>query len=144
MLSTGIDLTDIRRCSHGLVSSDPPELATSPEFRADMVRARKAKHWTQKQLGARVGTSQNIISLIESGEITSSGYVLPICKALGIAPPQFHENEEQKHWSQLGHLLSAKSPKQFRRALALVESMLEDAGESEAAGPSGNGTPVRK
>lgn len=95
-----------------------------------MVTARKAKRLTQKQVGARVGTSQNIVSLIESGEIESSSYILPICKYLGIAPPQFHESEDQRQWAQLGHLLRAKSPRQFKRALALVESMIEDAADA--------------
>lgn len=95
-----------------------------------MVAARKAKHLTQKQLGARVGTSQNIISLIESGEVEGSSYILPICKHLGIAPPQFHESEDQRLWSQLGHQLRTKNQRQFRRALALVESMIEDADEA--------------
>jgi transcriptional regulator with XRE-family HTH domain len=91
-----------------------------------MVTARRAKRLTQKQLGSRVGTSQNIVSLIESGEIESSSYILPICKQLGIAPPQFHESEEQKLWTQLGHMLRLKNRKQFRRVLALVESMVQD------------------
>jgi len=96
-----------------------------------MIAGRKAKHLTQAQVGARVGTSQNMISLIESGEVESSSYILPICKLLGVAPPQFHETEEQKLWSQLGYLLNIKSKRQFRRALALVESMLEDTGETD-------------
>lgn len=127
-----IDPTDIRRCSY-VVVADPPEIATNAEWRATMVRARKAKHLSQKQLGARVGTSQNIISLIESGEVGSSSYILKICKVLGIAPPQFHGDEDQKHWARLGYLLRTKNRNQFRRALQLVESMLEDAGSDEAA-----------
>jgi transcriptional regulator with XRE-family HTH domain len=99
-----------------------------------MVAARKAKRLTQKQLGARVGTSQNIVSLIEAGEIESSSYILPICKHLGIAPPQFHESEDQKVWTQLGHLLRLKNRKQFRRVLALVESMVENNSEDPASG----------
>lgn len=112
--------------------SDPPELTTTPEFRRDMVKARRAKHLTQKQLGARIGTSQNIISLIESGKVETSSYILPICKVLVIAPPSFHQDDDQKQWAQLGHLLRVKNPKQFRRALALVESMLEDSTQAPA------------
>lgn len=91
-----------------------------------MVATRKLKRLTQKQVGARVGTSQNIVSLIESGEVEGSSYILPICKLLGIAPPQFHESEDQRQWAEMGHLLRTKNKKQFRRALELVESMLED------------------
>ena len=91
-----------------------------------MVAARKAKKLTQKQLASRIGTSQNIVSLIEAGGVESSSYILPICKQLGIAPPQFHESEEEKHWSQLGRLLRLKNRKHFRRVLALVESLVQD------------------
>lgn len=98
-----------------------------------MIAARKAKGLTQKQVGARVGTSQNIVSLIESGEVGSSSYILPICKLLGVAPPQHHESEDQRLWSELGHLLRTKNKKQFRHALALVESMVESMVEDDPA-----------
>lgn len=104
-----------------------------------MIAARKAKNLTQKQVGARVGTSQNIISLIESGEIESSSYILPISKLLGIAPPQFHETEDQKSWAQLGHMLRMKNRKQFRRVLALVESMVQDNDDEPTSGDSSPG-----
>jgi len=110
-----------------------------------MVAARKAKKLTQKQLASRVGTSQNIVSLIEAGEVESSSYILPICKQLGIAPPQFHESEEEKHWSQLGHLLRLKNRRQFRRVLSLVESLVQDTdAELGDASPGGERPPPRK
>lgn len=94
-----------------------------------MVRTRKSyggEGLTQKELGARVGTSQNIISLIESGEVSSSQYILPISNVLGISPPQHHESERQRAWSELGHILEHKSTRKFERAMALVEAMVED------------------
>jgi transcriptional regulator with XRE-family HTH domain len=91
-----------------------------------MQRARKQAELSQKELGARVGTSQNIVSLIESGEVTSSSYILPICKVLKIPPPMHFENEDDALWSQIGHRLRTKNMKQFRRALALVEAMIDD------------------
>lgn len=112
-----------------------------------MVAARKAKKLTQKQLASRISTSQNIVSLIESGEIESSSFILPICKQLGIAPPQFHESEDQKLWTQFGHLLRLKNRKQFRRLLALVESMVEDNNEDSASddpSPGSERPPSRK
>ncbi len=113
-----------------------------------MVRARKAykgEGLTQKELGARVGTSQNIISLIESGEVESSQYVLPICDVLEIPPPIHYASEDQKIWSQLGHVLRNKNPKQFRRAMALVEAMVEDEEEAEpVARPAPTTPPSRK
>lgn len=98
-----------------------------------MMRARKDQGFTQKELGARVGTSQNIISEIESGKVLSSGFIMPICKVLKIPPPMHFENEEDAAWSQLGHLLRTKNMKQFRRAMALVESMLEDEADTKPA-----------
>lgn len=106
--------------------SDTPELATNEEWRGIMVRARKDAYMTQAELALRVGTSQNMISNLESGGVTSSKFVLPICRVLSIPPPMFFESEDQKLWSQLGHVLRGKNMKQFRRAMALVESMIED------------------
>jgi transcriptional regulator with XRE-family HTH domain len=103
-----------------------------------MVRARKDQKLTQRELGARVGTSQNIVSLIESGEVASSAYVLPICRVLKIPPPVHFQDEDDATWSQLGHLLRTKSMKKFQRALALVESMVED--EDEDAKPANDHT----
>lgn len=111
------------------MSSDPPEtpeLATNEEWRGIMVRARKDKKLTQKELGGRVGTSQNIVSLIESGEVATSQFVLPICRVLGIPPPMFFSDDEQKTWSQLGHILRGKSMKKFRRAMDLVAALVEE------------------
>lgn len=133
-ISREIDQTDYRSWSSGVVVADPPpELATNEEWRAIMHRARKDQKLSQKELGARVGTSQNIVSLIESGEVTSSSYVLAICKVLKIPPPMHFDNEDDATWSQLGHLLRTRNMKQFRRALALVEAMLEDDDEKPAA-----------
>jgi transcriptional regulator with XRE-family HTH domain len=68
------------------VADDNQEIPTNDEWRDIMVRARKDKELTQAQLAARVGTSQNMISLIESGEVESSQFVWPICKTLDIPP----------------------------------------------------------
>lgn len=100
-----------------------------------MARARSDASMTQGELGRRVGTSQNMVSNIESGKVASSKFILPICKVLGIPPPMFFESEEQKAWSQLGHLLRRKSMKKFARAMALVEAMAED-DEDEAKPPA--------
>lgn len=136
-----IDQTDYRSWSSAVVPVDPspPELATNEEWRAIMVRARKDQDLTQKELGARVGTSQNIISLIESGEVSSSQYVMPICRVLKIPPPMHFSDDEQKAWSQLGHLLRTKNMKQFRRAMAMIEAMVED--EQDAEKPANDEAP---
>lgn len=127
------------------MSADPsPELATNEEWRTIMVRARKDHGLTQKELGAKVGTSQNMVSLIESGEVATSQYVLPICKVLSIPPPRFFESEDDAAWSQLGHVLRAKNMKQFRRAMALIEAMVEDLGDEKPANDDGSDRPLRK
>lgn len=98
-----------------------------------MKRARKDQGFTQKELGARVGTSQNIISEIEAGTVQSSGFIMPICRVLKIPAPKHYESEDDAAWSQLGHLLRTKNMKQFRRAMALVESMIEEDNETRPA-----------
>lgn len=99
-----------------------------------MVRARKdykGEGLTQAELAMKVGTSQNMISLIEAGEVVSSQFILPICEALSIPPPMHFAHEDQRTWSQLGHVLRYKSMKKFRRAMALVEAMVEDEDDEE-------------
>lgn len=100
-----------------------PELAISEDWRGIMRRARADHDLTQTQLGQQVGTSQNMISLIESGAVGASTFVLPICRALGIPPPMFFENEEDRLWIQTGRVLRARDMEVFRRALAMVEAM---------------------
>lgn len=131
VLSPAIDQTDNRSWSSGVVPADPDaELGTNEEWRGIMQRARKDQGLSQAELAGKIGTSQNIVSLIENGEVLSSKFVLPICRKLKIPPPMHFESEEQRAWSQLGHVLRAKNMKQFRRAMALVESMVDD--EEEA------------
>lgn len=125
--SPRIDRTYVRPWSSAVVSGDPaPELATNEEWRGIMIRRRKELGLTQEELGRRVGTSQNMISLIEAGKVESSQYVLPICKELTIPPPTFYESDDQREWSQVGHLLRHKNMKQFRRMLDVVKGMVEE------------------
>ena len=112
-----------------------------------MTRARKAyggEGLTQKELGGRVGTSQAMISLIESGEVGSSEFILPICGVLGIPPPMHFDSEDQKVWSQLGHVLRHKSMRKFQRAMALVASMVEDDDADEKPANDDAPAPIRK
>ena len=124
------------------MGADPsPELTTNEEWRAIATRARKELGWTQEELGRRVGTSQNMISNIESGKVESSTFIAAICKELSIPFPRVYENEEDKEWSQIGHLLRHKNMRQFRRALELVKSMVE---EEQAANEDAAEQPPRK
>lgn len=61
--------------------ADPPELTTTDKWRADAVEARERLGLSQEGLGTLVGTSQNMISLLESGGVRSSQFVLPISKS---------------------------------------------------------------
>lgn len=78
----------------------------------------------QKQLGARVGTSQNIISLLERGKLGSSSFILPICKVLRIPVPMHFVSTQQQRWALVGHLLEEAQPAQFESALKLFEGMV--------------------
>jgi transcriptional regulator with XRE-family HTH domain len=114
-------------CSHGVVATteEPrPEIATTPEWRAEMKAAREALGLTQTELGIRVGVSQNVISLIESGGIGASQFVIPISRLLKIHPPTFFESPEDQAWVQLGRTLRSRSPAVFRQALGMVEAMV--------------------
>lgn len=117
---------------------ETPELATNEEWRLIMVRARKDHSMTQEQLGKAVGTSQVMISKIESGEAGSSSFVLAICRVLNIPEPVHFANEEQREWSQLGHVLR-QQPERYRAALNLLKLMVEqeERAESEETPPPG-------
>lgn len=107
----------------------PVEIATNQAWRRKMIAARKAhggEGMTQKELGARVGTSQNIISLIESGEITSSQFIGPICEVLKIPEPANFSNQAQVEWSRLGFILQHKDSQQFERLREFVRTLVGD------------------
>ncbi len=108
-----------------------PELSTNEEWRGIMVRARKAQNYTQETLGAAVGLSQVMISKLESGESTSSSYVLKICRLLSIPVPAHFESEQQRAWAQLGRVLRAKRPGLYESTVALVEEMIAQNSEEE-------------
>lgn len=112
---------------HDFVADDEemPEIATNEEWRGIMVRARKAHGLSQEQLGDKVGLSQVMISKLESAQ-ASSTYIMRICRVLHIQPPEHYENEDQKQWANLGRVLRARKPEQYRRALALVEAMTDE------------------
>lgn len=99
-----------------------------------MARARGEHGLTQAELGKRVGTSQNMISLIESGGVESSAFVLPICSVLSIPPPAHFDNDDERAWWQAGHVLRARNPRRYQRLLDLIREEAEEA-ERAAAPP---------
>ena len=114
-------------------AGDLPELAFDEEWRGIMVRARKEHGLSQDGLAKLVGSSQPLISKIESGLVGSSELVRPICDALSIPEPNNFANEDDRAWVQLGRLLRARNPEQYRRATSLVESMVDSEKATEVA-----------
>src|SRR5213595_3712980 len=86
--------TDVRPWSSALVSADPyPELSTNEEWREMAVAARKDRKLTQEELAvvvarhSKLTATQALISQIESGKITNSRLIRPICELLEIPEP---------------------------------------------------------
>lgn len=77
---------------------------------------------TQDQLAKRIGTSQNTISLIESG---GSSHLIPrICEVLNIPGPLYTWKPEQREWSVLGHELQELDEAMFTNVLNLIKGRL--------------------
>lgn len=115
-----------------MVNEDDPELATNEEWRGIMVRARKAHGLSQDALAGKLRASQALISKIESGEVSSSSLVLPICRLLSIPLPEHFVDEFERSWVQLGRALRHRSPNQAKATLELIKSIVEQAGEPGA------------
>jgi transcriptional regulator with XRE-family HTH domain len=103
---------------------DAPELSTTEYWRGIMRRARADHGLTQKQLGDKVGLSQNVISGIESGVIGSSKGVTAICEVLGIPSPQvLIQDEIDQRWIEAGRALRSKMPNAHDALLVSTELM---------------------
>lgn len=114
----------------------PTEIATTPEWREDMVEARKRRGMGQEELGFRVThkhNQQGAISQIETGGIRASALVLPICAELRIPPPMHYISASQRDWAKLGHRLEELDPAQFTAVTALIASMVERADAARTA-----------
>lgn len=137
-------------CFNHFVESDTenePELATNDEWRGIMARARKDHGMSQEDLGQKVGSSQAMISKIESGESGSSKLVRPICVLLNIPLPEHFTDEAERAWVQAGRVLRHRNPEQAKATLALVESMAkqyEDAEQPAEPEPPRNGNRPRR
>ena len=107
-----------------LDGDEQPEIAFNREWGASVRAAREALGLSQQALGARVGTSQNMISLTESGGIGSSRFVMRICEELSISPPVFFEDDNARNWHALGQRLRAGGPEFYRRAIAALEGVV--------------------
>jgi transcriptional regulator with XRE-family HTH domain len=111
--------------SHGFVTEegDLPELATNDEWRGIMKRARMEHGLTQAELARKVGTSQVMISNLESGAATSSKYVLRICRELEIPVPEHFADDVDRAWAQLGRVLRAKGLDKQKAATEVVRAL---------------------
>lgn len=125
--SDNITESDFQLCSYDEVPTgqEEPELATNEEWRGIMVRARKDHKWSQDKLADKIGSSQAIISKIESGEVRTTSLVMPICRVLGIPPPEHFVDEFEKEWVRLGRALRYRNESQARAARTLIESMVK-------------------
>jgi transcriptional regulator with XRE-family HTH domain len=104
--------------------NEAPELATTATWRTRMREARSKAGLTQAQLAAKVGVTQNMISLIESGNVASSKFVLPICEVLKITPPRLRvEDESDQRWLEAGRTLRLLNRPLFDQQLRLVEML---------------------
>jgi transcriptional regulator with XRE-family HTH domain len=113
-------------CFHDFVDDlgeEMPELATNGEWRTIMARARRDQGLSQAQLGDTVGLSQVMISKIESGESSSSTFILRICRRLQIPTPSHYADEESRHWSELGHVLRHGDPEQYEAMMRMIETV---------------------
>ena len=102
-----------------------PELATNEHWRDEMIMARKAAGLTQEQLGARVGATQVSISKIESGENSSSTFVLPICRVLKIHPPEHYATAADRDFMRELAQVRREKPEQYKAVVALVHSIVD-------------------
>lgn len=57
---------------------------------------RRAKGWTQEQLGQRVGTSARVVCIWESGRIPSRKFLQKVADVLEITPLQIIESAAAK------------------------------------------------
>jgi transcriptional regulator with XRE-family HTH domain len=121
--------------SHTYVADDErPEIATNETWRAIMVKARKDHDgMTQAQLGEKVGCSQVMIAKIETGASTSSEFIMPICRVLGIAPPMHYVAEWQRRWDEIGTWARHRTPEQFAATMQMLEATKQELDRADAA-----------
>lgn len=99
-----------------------------------MAAGRKDRKWTQDELGERVTrhaklpASQALVSQIESGKITSSKLVRPICEVLSIPEPMHFTDERMKRWWLAGHLMRGAKMEVFESQLESMEAILKALG----------------
>lgn len=96
-----------------------------------MERSRRAAKLTQRQLADKVRVSQNVISMIESGKVRQSKFILPICDVLKIPPPQvLFEDQVEQRWVEAGRRLRRLDPRVFEAQLEAVERLASSLGRS--------------
>lgn len=122
-----------RACSQSVVSTRKPDkLPVTDEWRERLVAARKAANLSQQEMARRSGMAQATYSRLELGQVAASDRVLRISEIVGIAPPRVVVDEFENEWLRLGQALRARSPRLFRRALALVEAMAGGDGSDDS------------
>jgi transcriptional regulator with XRE-family HTH domain len=94
--------------------------------------------------GQHLSATQALISQIESGKITSSRLIRPMCELLQIPEPMHFTDELMKAWWTAGHLLRGKNMALFRSQLDAMQSTLKALGLSSADVPANGDTPPDK
>ena len=72
-----------------------------------MREARSRLGMRQLDLATKLRANQSTISDIEQGNTATSDLVLPICKILGINPPNLDSEEDEltQRWRRLEHVI---------------------------------------
>ena len=93
-----------------------------------MREARSRLGMRQLDLATKLRANQSTISDIEQGNTATSDLVLPICKILGINPPNLDSEEDEltQRWRRLEHVIRARSPQVAEQILDLMETFANE------------------
>jgi transcriptional regulator with XRE-family HTH domain len=111
---------------------DLPELAVNRQWREEVRRVRKEMGLSQDELGKMVDSDQTQISRLETGDIGSSTLVMPICRALGIDPPEHFLDDEARLWNRRFEIMRSSDSKAAQAMLAAFKEMADELAEVQA------------
>jgi transcriptional regulator with XRE-family HTH domain len=107
-----------------LHSGEPaPTLPVTDDWRRAVIKSRKNANLSQEEMARKLGVSQGSYSKIESGKTVSSNLVLQICSLVNVPPLTLYTDEIERQWMEIGQAMRKRSPKLFKKALALVEQL---------------------
>ncbi len=110
---------------HEQPNDEFPLVPFSEEWGESVRKARNDLKITQPGLGKLVGTDNGTISRIEKGQIASSTFVIPICRALKIPlPAVLVDDDLDARWIDSGRALRIVNEGGFRGLLRAAEEMI--------------------